>query len=361
MQGMKLPRIAHRAAHAFIWDAPGGLTATAGLSMITPMSISSHSASPARPRIGLALGSGGARGWAHVGVLRRLQEWQVPIDFVVGTSIGSIMGAVFAANRLDVLEDLSHQLDWRRVAKLFVEVSFPRAGLVTGKRIQHLIQEIVGVQRIEDLAIPFAAVAANLHTGEQVVFTRGGVVDAIRASIAIPGIFIPAQHEGMHLMDGGTINPVPIDVAESMGADVVIAVDVNLQSGHGSEPTAGSQPPANRSPGRDVSAILAHIRAPLPRVQGAVADAMERWFRRETPGLSIFDVLTKSVRIAENQITRSRLKLHPPALLIQPQVGDIETLEFHHSAQAIAAGLAATDACEEQIRALLQETGPQSR
>jgi len=325
--------------------------------MIPHMSNSSQNPVPARPRIGLALGSGGARGWAHVGVLRRLQEMRVPIDYVAGTSIGSIMGAVFAAHRLDVLENLSHQLDWRRVAALFVEVSFPRAGLLTGRRIQHLLQEIVRVQRIEDLSIPFAAVAANLRTGEQVVFTRGGVVDAIRASIAIPGIFVPALHEGQHLVDGGTINPVPVDVVASMGADIVIAVDVNLQPGRGHEPPLGAPAVVSHAPANDVSAILAQIGEPLPRVQGAVADAMQRWFRRETPGLSIFDVLTRSIRIAENQITRSRLKIHPPTLLIQPRVGDIETLEFHRSAQAIEAGRAATDACADAIRALLHGTG----
>lgn len=319
------------------------------------MSISSQGDPARRPRIGLALGSGGARGWAHVGVLRRLQELDVPIDCVVGTSIGSIMGAAFAAGRLDVLEDLSHQLDWRRVARLFLEVSFPRAGLVTGKRIQQLLQDIIGVQRIEELRIPYAAVAANLLTGEQVVFTHGGVVDAIRASIAIPGIFIPAQHDGQHLVDGGAINPLPIDVAEFLGADIVIAVDVNLQPGRGHEAAPGSSLSAGHAPAGEVSAILSRMGKRLPRVQGAMADAMQRWFRRETPGLSIFDVLTRSVRIAENQITRSRLQLHPPTVLIQPAVGDIETLEFHRSAQAIAAGRAATNACAEQIRALLRD------
>ena len=323
--------------------------------MIPRMSNSSQDSAPARPRIGLALGSGGARGWAHVGVLRRLQEMNVPIDCVAGTSIGAIMGAVFAANRLDVLEDLSRQLDWRRVAMLFVEVNFPRAGLLTGKRIRQLLQEIVRVQRIEDLSIPFAAVAANLRTGEQVVFTRGGVVDAIRASIAIPGIFVPALHEGQHLVDGGTINPVPVDVVASMGADIVIAVDVNLQPGRGNEKTPEAPKAVSRAAVGDVSAILAHVGEPLPRVQGAVADAMQRWFHHETPGLSIFDVLTRSIRIAENQITRSRLKIYPPALLIQPRVGDIETLDFHRSAQAIEAGRAATDACADAIRALLQD------
>lgn len=307
----------------------------------------------APPRIGLALGSGGARGWAHVGVLRRLQDLKVPIHCVVGTSIGSIMGAAFAAGRLDVLEDLSLQLDWRRVAKLFIEVGFPRSGLVTGRRVQALIQDVIGVRHIEDLKLPFAAVAANLYTGEQVVFSRGSVVEAIRASIAIPGIFVPAHHHGQHLVDGGTINPVPIDVAESLGADLVIAVDVNLSPGRGCEKAPSEPLPLNSSDAGAVSTIVAGINEPVPRIQGAMAEAMQRWFRHETPGISIFDVLTRSVRIAENQITRSRLLLHPPALLIQPKVGDIETLEFHRSAQAIAAGRMAVDACVEKIRELM--------
>jgi len=290
-----------------------------------------------------------------VGVLRRLQELNVPIACIAGTSIGSIIGATFAAGRLDMLEDLSHKLDWRRVARLFVEVTFPRAGLVTGKRIQQLIQDVVGVRNIEDLDIPFAAVAANLHTEEQVVFTRGGIVDAIRASIAIPGIFVPAPYEGQYLVDGGTINPLPVDVVQDMGADMVIAVDVNLHSGRGCDPAPGAPPHGDRTSARHVSAILESMSEPLPRVQGAMAEAMQRWFRREKPGLSIFDVLTRAVRLSENQITRSRLEIHPPALLIQPRVGDIETLEFHRSACAIEAGRIATDECVEQIRALLQD------
>jgi len=317
------------------------------------MSTASQKATNGRPRIGVALGSGGARGWAHVGVLRRLQEMKVPLACVAGTSIGSIMGAAFAANRIDVLENLTHQLDWRRVARLLVEGSFPRTGLLTGKRIQQLLQDVIGVECIEDLHLPFAAVAANLQTGKQVVFTQGSVVHALRASIAIPGIFVPVHQEEHYLVDGGIINPVPIDVVESLGAEVVIAVDVNLHSGNGSENAHPFQPSLNSAAAHDVDKIISRIGKPLP-VHGAVAEAMQRWFRRETAGLSIFDVLTRSARISENQITESRIRLHPPALLIQPHVGNIETLEFHRALQAIDAGYAAADACADQIRQLMQ-------
>ena len=315
------------------------------------MAISKQGSPSALPRIGVALGSGGARGWAHVGVLQRLQEMKVPVSCVAGTSIGAIMGAAFAANRLAVLEDLTHHLDWRRAAQLIFEVGFPRTGLLTGTRIQQLLQETIGVAKIEELNIPFAAVAANLQNGKEVIFTRGSIVDALRASIAIPGIFVPAQHEGQLLVDGGVTNPLPIDVVESMGADLVIAVDVNLQSGTGRPPPHAPLPSINPAATHDAAAILAHIGKPRP-VHGAVAEAMQRWARRESSGLSIFDVLTRSARISENQITQSQLQLRRPALLIQPAVGDIETLEFQRAIQAIEAGRAAADACADQIRAL---------
>lgn len=316
------------------------------------MSFPAHRSPGSPPRIGVALGSGGARGWAHVGVLQRLIELQIPISFIAGTSIGSIMAAAFAADRLDVLESVTYQMDSRRIAQLVMEVGFPRTGLLTGKRIQHLLQEVIGVTRIEDLRIPYAAVAACLRTGEAVVFTQGSVMDAIRASIAIPGIFVPALQNGEHLVDGGIINPLPIDVVEAMGADVVIAVDVNLNASSGHELQRNPETAINPAAAAAAAAILTQIGAPRP-VHGAVADAMQRWFRRQTPGLSIFEVLTRSARISENQITRGRLKLHPPAVLIQPAVGSIETLEFHRAIQAIEAGRVAVDGCAEQLKALV--------
>ena len=305
------------------------------------------------PRIGLALGSGGARGWAHVGVLRYLQEMHVPVACVAGTSIGALMGAAFAARRLDVLEDLSHELDWKRVARLFIEVGIPRAGLVTCKHIQQFFHDIVHVARIEDLEIPFAAVAADLQSQEQVVLTHGGVVDAIRASIAIPGIFVPARHEGHDLIDGGAVNPLPVDVARELGADVVIAVDVNQRPGRGLPPRAHAPDAPVRPQAHDVPEILARIGAHLPPLQGAVAEVYQRWLRREPHGLTIFEVLTRSVRIAETQLTHSRLLLHPPDVLIRPAVGDLDTLEFHHSADAIEAGHAAAAECAAEIKRFL--------
>jgi NTE family protein len=314
-----------------------------------------HTATPpGRPRIGLALGSGGARGWAHLGVLRRLQELQVPIDCVAGTSIGAIMGAALAANRLPVLEELTHQLDWRRVAKLVLEGGFPRTGLLSGKFIEQLLRAVLELRHIEELTIPYAAVAANLQTGQPTIFTSGDIVEAVRASIAIPGIFVPARSDDQYLVDGGTINPLPIEVARALGAEIVIAVDVNLGPGRGLPPDP--QTPRHVAPAtaHAVAAILHQLGEPRP-VHGAVAQAIHRWFARETAGLSIFDVLTRSARIAENQNTHHLLQLHPPTLLIQPAVGDIETLEFNLALHAMAAGRQAVDDSQPQLLALCHQ------
>jgi NTE family protein len=263
------------------------------------------------PRIGLVLGSGGARGMAHIGVLQRLQELGLRPHCVVGTSAGALVGAAYAAGRLEVLLDHVRRLDWRRTAQLFVEVNFQRAGLLAGRRIERLLQEIYGVTRIDELTLPFAAVATDLEREEESILDDGNLLEAIRASIAIPGVFTPVLRDGRLLVDGGMINPLPISVARRMGADLVLAVDVNLHPGTGIRPAGATVP------GRKIR---------LPRTR-----------------LNIFDVLTKALRIFENQILRNRLRLEPPDLLLQPAVGDILTLDFQKSADAIAAGAAAVD------------------
>jgi len=180
-----------------------------------------------RPVIGLALGSGAARGWAHLGVLRRLDELGVPIDCVAGTSAGALVGAVYLAGRLDLLEALSRRLDWCQMARLFFEVNFPRSGLLTGRNVARFLQEVVGVDMIEALDRPFAAVATDLLAHHERVFTQGSLIDAIRASISIPGVFTPARCGDRDLVDGALVNPLPVSVLRAMGAARIIAVDVN--------------------------------------------------------------------------------------------------------------------------------------
>lgn len=272
------------------------------------------------PRIGLALGSGGARGWSEVGVLQVLREMNVPISCVAGTSIGAIIGAAYTVDRVDLLLELSHSMDWRRAARLFTEAGIPRAGLASGKHIERLLQEIVVMKNIEDLPLPFAAVAADLDAQCEYVFTKGPLVEALRASSAIAGVLVPVRHDNRNLVDGGLVNPVPVSVARSMGADIVIAVDVNLRPGGGIVvPKPKAKPPT------DESSFRARISEYLPQIPDKMADSVHRWMRDPQTGLTIFDVLTRAVRLFENQITALRMAQDPPEILIQPAVGDINT------------------------------------
>lgn len=304
-------------------------------------------------RVGIALGSGGARGWAHIGVLRRLQEMGFRPHCVAGTSIGSIAGALYATHSLDTIEGLAAHLDWKQVAQLFLEVNFPRSGLLTGKNFMRLLRDIIPVRAISSLDIPYAAVATDLKTETEVVFGSGNLLTAIRASIGIPGIFTPSLVDGRHLVDGGLVNPLPVSVCRAMGADAVIAVDVNLRVP--AHPRTAAPAPAQAAPTRRVAALLASLSKLLPPLAATAEQVGRRpaLRNRTVESLSIFDVLTRSFRLAENQITRRELERNPPDVLIQPEVGDIMTLDFHRGPEAIAAGHRAVDEVLPQLLQLL--------
>jgi len=178
-----------------------------------------------RPKIGLALGSGGARGLAHIGVLRVFEEHQIPIDFIAGSSMGSLIGALYAnGNDLNMLEKLAVHLK----RKHWVDFSVPKVGLVTGEKIKELIRILTHGKNIEDLETPLAIIATDIENGERVVFREGPIYQAVRASISIPGIFVPETINGRVLVDGGVIDRIPIHAAREMGAEFVIAIDVGL-------------------------------------------------------------------------------------------------------------------------------------
>ncbi len=301
-------------------------------------------------RTALVFGSGGARGWAHAGVLLACRELGFNPDIVVGTSIGAVAAAVCATDSLDAALDLAATMDWRRAASLFVEFGFPRSGLIEGRRIMELLQEILPDGSIADLPIPFAAVATDLMTQEEVVLSSGSLHAAIRASIAIPGVFTPAAGREGWLVDGGLVNPLPISVARSLGADHIVAVDINLLENPDCE---NDLPTCNyaRRP-----AAVSENRSSLERLAAdagkRAADKLLRNLMENVLGLgghheadqppALLEVLVRSLRTGENSITRERLLREPPDLLLQPAVGHIGTLDFHRADFAIRSGYAAT-------------------
>ncbi len=311
--------------------------------------------------VAVVFGSGGARGWAHVGVLRALRELDFTPGLVVGASIGSVAAAVHASNNLAAVEQLALDMDWRKAAALFFEIGLPRSGLLEGRRIMELLRELIPARHIGDLAIRYAAVATDLRTQQEVVLSDGDLLEAIRASISIPGIFTPARHEGRWLVDGGLVNPLPVSVARGLGAAFVVAVDINLREG-APAPEAHPQPETARSSRDKLGALSRWISRMESDRDGEEADetglrrALENLFgmhdspRNATP--TMLEVLTRSLRAGENAITRERLLREPPDVLIQPEVGHLGTLEFHRSAEAIRAGYTATLAQADALRAL---------
>lgn len=287
---------------------------------------------PRRPRIGLALGSGSARGLAHIGVLRALKEAHIEVDVVAGTSMGAVIGAVFAAGKLDGLSARLRNLDWPGIVALLDPV-FPRSGLIDGQKIAEFVRAHVPSARIEDLLLPFAAVATDITNGEQVVATTGDLTEAVRASIAVPGIFTPVRSNGRILVDGGLVNPVPVRVARAMGADLVIAVDLNhdIVAGRLSHPIAHAN---GHAP------IIARLLESLQAINSPVLAQFEDWLHKPPlePLPGIFEVLLASLYIMQARVTEADLRQTQPDLLIQPPLGAVRFMEFDRAEEIIDIG-----------------------
>ncbi len=301
--------------------------------------------------IGLALGSGAARGWAHIGVIRALAEAGVRIDLVAGTSIGALVGAAYASGRISSLERVVRELDWRKAIALF-DVGLPRSGLFDGRKVTDSIREHVDCTDIVDMLVPFCAVSTDLMDGREVHIRSGDVIDAVRASISIPGMFTPVKREGMLLVDGGLTNPVPASVAREMGADYVIAVDLNhgtagvgevesLPPSHPHEAGAPRPDPA-RAAGR-LSTQMEALREMMGPLHLPGLEQAKQWFSRESVP-NILEVLMSSINVMEMQITEMQLAKQPPDLLIRPDLCHIKLMEFHRGAEAIEEGHRAASA-----------------
>ncbi len=309
-------------------------------------------------KIGLALGSGSARGWAHIGVIRALAETSISIDYVAGTSIGAVVGSVFASGNINALEEVAVQLDWKQIAHLF-DVVLPKSGLIDGKKVAKFVQNHLKKTNIEELPIPFCAVSTDLNTGDEVVIREGDIIEAVRASISIPGIFTPVRNNGRILVDGGLVNPVPVSVVREMGADFVIAVDLSHGIVGGSE---SAQKTAHEfgvahseKEDQQVTKKRNRLLEALNDRIAAIDFSALSWIRH-SPDVerlpSIFDILNTSINIMEAQISATRLKTDPPDLLIQPNLSHINFLGFNRASEAIAVGY---DETKRRLDALLEK------
>jgi NTE family protein len=258
-------------------------------------------------RIGLALGSGAARGWAHVGVIQALEEAGIRPEIVCGSSSGALVGALYVAGRLEALERWGRQLDWRQVLSYF-DLSL-HGGLIRARRlVEFLTAELAG-RTIESLERTFGAVATDLATGREIWLRDGPLVESLRAAIALPGFITPVRVDGRWLVDGGLVNPVPVSLCRALGADSVIAVDLNTTLlGRG---------------------VAAHAEAP-----GAAEAAPD--VGPAAP--SLYEVVVGAINIMQVRITRARMAGDPPDLLVTPRLADFTWLEFGRASEAVAEG-----------------------
>ena len=302
---------------------------------------------PGRPLIGLVLGSGAARGFAHIGVIHALIEHGITPDIVVGTSIGALVGGCYADNQLDELENWARSLTFRRILG-YLDVRIGGSGLIGGGRLARRLTEAIGTTSIEDLPIRFAAIATEVGTGHEIWLTRGSLSLAMRASYALPGVFPPVRLGGRWLVDGALVNPVPVTAARAFGARVVIAVNLDADrfargatiASHGSD---SSDEPAAPPAGAPHKSFIG-----LRKMFGAERALKRQVFGGDArPGFST--VMIEAFNIMQDRLTRMRLAGDPPDVHITPHIGHIGWLDFHRAAEAIAAGKSATEKALEPI------------
>ena len=306
----------------------------------------------ARLKIGIALGGGAARGWSHIGMLRVLESEGIVPDVVVGTSIGAVVGGCYAAGKLGEIETFARSLTKRRVMGL-LDFRLGASGLIAGERLRQLLETDLGDRRIETLPIRFCTIATEVGTGHEIWLTRGPMVEAIRASYALPGIIDPVRIRNRLLMDGALVNPIPITAARALGADIVLCVNLN-----GDLKLRGTTIQSSTSSDDDevVEAVIDE-----PRRWGlfgpgwGATDRAQRRNGRERYGPGIAGIMIDAFNITQDRISRSRLAGDPPDLMISPKLAPIGLFEFHRAAEVIALGEEATRRALPEIRELLAE------
>lgn len=306
-----------------------------------------------RPVIGIALGGGAARGWAHIGILNWLREHDLEPDIISGTSIGALVGAAAAAGQLQDMEGWARKLDWQEVVS-YLDVSFG-GGLISGKRLFNYFESRLPDQEIQTLQRPFGAVATELMSGQEVWFREGSMYRAVRASLALPGLMTPVKVDDRWLVDGGLVNPVPVSLCRALGAERIIAVDLNADLL--SQRAADMH--ASKNNHRLEKALDRLQELPWLSLFGeGVMNKTQQWandFKRNSDALpSLVDVLTQSVYIMQMRITRARMAGDPPDVLLEPKLGHIRLVEFHRAAEAIDAGYQCAEALGETITKQLQ-------
>ena len=336
-------------------------------------------------KIGLALGAGAARGWTHIGIIEALEKLGVKIDVVAGCSIGAYVGAAYASGKLEALKEWACSLsDWQVLA--LMGVGLRRGGIASGQKVFDKLASEFCESTYEDMLKPFAAVATDLYTGREVVFNSGPIGDTIQASCAIPALFAPVAHGDRWLVDGAVVNPVPVNLCRQLGADFVIAVNLNadfrplrlekLRQDHEENQrktedfftksqnvlrqwfSPDSKEDKALEKNEDKDEALSDT-GELKTEEGIASDVIEKVEeeftevpakvnKRNPPGM--MSVMSSSLEILQARVTRSRLAGDPPDILIEPQLTDVGIMEFHRAEELCAKGEETIARLAEQIR-----------
>jgi len=302
-----------------------------------------------RPRIGLALGSGSARGWSHIGVIDSLRDAEIEPEIVCGSSMGALVGAAYVAGHLDKLREWAESATWRNVVAL-MDVGLSGGGLMTGNLIVSFLRELGLTQTIEACPKRYAAIATDLVNGREIWLQSGPIDEAVRASIALPGIFSPVRYGDTWLVDGGLSNPVPVSVCRALGADTIIAVNLNGELvGRRFESELGSPGtvPSQQVPPEFVSRVLKQL---PPGLRNQAEQIARQLLPHEPAAPGYFDVIANSINIMQDHITRSRLAGEPPHVMLLPRLRHIGLMEFSRAKEAIAEGRL----CVEQALPMLR-------
>ena len=283
-----------------------------------------------KPKLGLALGSGSARGWAHIGVIRALAAAGYVPDLVAGCSIGAFVGAAYADGDLDKLEQWVRRLAWKEVLGL-LDVSFS-GGLIKGEKLADFFARHFVDHDFSSLPMPFACVATDLATGREIWLREGSVARAVRASIALPGLFTPVVRDYRLLVDGGLVNPVPVSLCRAMGADIVIAVDLGSDRiGGSTRHRVGPAAPAESVADKWEPGWVTRLRKNFSRPRQSNGELLP----------SMAGVLSTSIHIMQMHIARSRLAGEPADVLLAPRLGHLALMDYHRGTEAIEEGRAA--------------------
>jgi NTE family protein len=305
---------------------------------------------PRKPRLALVLGSGAARGWAHIGVIHELAAMGIRPDLVVGSSVGAVVGGAYASGNLERFEEWITGLGRFDIIRL-LDARMTGGGFLQGKALMGAIQKRTGDPKIEDLNLPFACVATELGTGREVWLREGSLLDACRASIALPGMFAPYRYDGDRLLvDGGLVNPVPVSLARAMGGDVVIAVNLNgdLIGRHffihsEDDETSIEESERQLAEFEEKDSVVSKWAARMKAGFGIRLDSYISSLRKkESPDPGLFDVIAGSLDIMQDRITRSRMAGEPPDVHITPRLSHIGLMDFDRAEESITEGRSAT-------------------